>query len=135
MDVYNLHMDAGDAEDDQLARSEQVDQLIERILDYSDGRAVIVAGDTNLNIDRELDEIALQRLMAETGLQDVCRYLECGVESIDRILFRSGAGIDIAPISWWIPEEFVDDNGDDLSDHKPVAAEFEWETARASSIR
>jgi endonuclease/exonuclease/phosphatase family metal-dependent hydrolase len=127
VDVYNLHMDAGGCDGDIAARRVQTEQLVEEINTRSSGKAVIVAGDTNLKISRPDDMVSLDLLLVETGLQDACRFLECGNEIIDRIMFRSSDLVSLTPLSWELPSEFVDPEGNDLSDHLPVSVRFSWE--------
>ena len=127
VDVYNLHMDAGSCDGDVAARRVQTEQLVEEINTRSSGKAVIVAGDTNLKVSRPDDVVSLDFLLLETGLYDACRFLECGNEMIDRIMFRSSDSVSLTPLSWELPPEFVDAEGIDLSDHVPVAVRFSWE--------
>jgi len=126
--VYNLHMDAGSCDADIVARRVQTEQLVEEINIRSSGEAVIVAGDTNLKISRPDDMVSFDFLLLETGLQDACRFLECGNEIIDRIMFRSSDRVSLTPLSWELPPEFIDAEGKDLSDHVPVSARFGWES-------
>jgi endonuclease/exonuclease/phosphatase family metal-dependent hydrolase len=127
VDVYNLHMDAGSCDGDIVARRVQTEQLVEEINIRSSGKAVIVAGDTNLKFSRPDDRVSLDFLLLETGLQDACRFLECGNEIIDRIMFRSSDLVSLTPLSWELPQEFIDAEGNDLSDHMPVSVRFSWE--------
>lgn len=135
VDVYNLHMDAGGSEGDRLARASQVEQLLVTINTRSDGRAVIVAGDTNLLLGRGTDseeipsdDVTLARLLAGAGLVDACEILEAGDCSaqIDRILYRSSGGVTLDAIDWYVDERFVDEDGKRLSDHPAIAARFAW---------
>ncbi len=131
--VVNLHLDAGSADGDQQARREQVEQLIAALQARAADQALIVAGDTNLKperADRPLDAVAFDRLLSATGLRDSCRALDCPQESIDRVLFRSGPAVQLTPLRWSRPPEFVTEQGEDLSDHRPVAVLFSW--ARSS---
>ena len=122
VDVYNCHMDAGNSEGDKAARDKQSEQLAFAINTRSPKRAVIVACDTNMD---EEDELQLERLLSLTELKDSCRELDCPQPyNIDRILYRSGSAVQLEPISWYIPDEFVNEKGEDLSDHKPVAVDF-----------
>jgi hypothetical protein len=122
IDVYNLHMDAGDSDLDRAARAEQVQQLIEAINTRSAYKPTIVAGDTNLD---EFDEPLLTKLLLETGLSDACVDLGCpDVHRIDRILYKGTEYLSLVPMTWRIPEEFVDEEGRPLSDHNPVVVDF-----------
>ena len=127
--VYNHHAEAGGSPGDNEARKAGIEQLAAFIIEHSIGQAVILAGDTNLHgMDAE-DEPVLQALMEATGLVDVCRHLQCPEESIDRVLFRSSDGLTLTPTLWARPTEFVDDEGKDLSDHRPVHVNIDWQTA------
>lgn len=122
VDVYNCHMDAGNSEKDRAARDKQIEQLASAIDARSPERAVIVACDTNIE---EEDELQLERLLSLTGLKDSCRELDCPEPyNIDRILYRSGSWVQLEPISWYIPNDFVNEKGEDLSDHRPVVVDF-----------
>ena len=126
LDVYNLHLEAGGAEEDDAARAAQVEQLLEWMDVRSAGRPVLLMGDTNLHAHDVEDVPVLQRLLADAGLTDVCRALACGDERIDRILIRSSDELELEPLQWWLPHEFVDEDGEPLSDHAPVAARLGW---------
>jgi hypothetical protein len=129
VDVYNLHLDAGSEEGDQQARQAQVEQFLEGCLAKSDGEAIIVAGDTNLKPEREdrpLDAVSFDRLLTEAGLKDACREVGCPEERIDRILFRSSRELRLTPIAYNRRDDFVDPEGNDLSDHLPVEVRFSW---------
>jgi endonuclease/exonuclease/phosphatase family metal-dependent hydrolase len=127
VDVYNLHMDAGGCDGDIHARGVQTKQLLERIRTRSAGKAAIVAGDTNLKNSRPDDVESLESLLSEANLREACLFLNCEKETIDRVLFRGSDSVSLVPISWDHPPQFVDAEGHDLSDHKPVAVRFHWE--------
>jgi hypothetical protein len=124
VDVYNLHMDAGGSQGDLDARAAQTEQLLDMIASRSTGRAIIVAGDTNM---KEADEDTLQSLLEGAGLEDACRYLECGADyHIDRIMFRGSDALALDVLSWELDPAFVDGDGEDLSDHEALVVSFEW---------
>lgn len=124
LDVYNIHLDAGYSDADARTRKSQLAQLWEAIERYSKGRAVIVAGDTNLEPD---ESVTLQAFLNKTKLTDVCQKLACAEpERIDRVLFRSTAAVRLSARSWIIDSSFVDTAGVPLSDHMPVVVEFDW---------
>ncbi len=125
--VYNLHMDAGGAEEDALARQAQIEQLLEDIELNTPEAAIIIGGDTNLKAKRPEDMVVLDKLLDEAGLTDSCRHLECGDERIDRILFRSSESVTLTPLTWSVPDHFIDADGDNLSDHVPVEVRFGWQ--------
>lgn len=132
VDVYNLHMDAGYSAHDRAARALQLDQLADAILRDSAGRAVIVAGDTNIsNSEREL----LEKFERRTGLTDLCRRLPCpGPWRIDRVLFRGGDRVELFARSWRLDSAFVDRSRRPLSDHPALAVQFAWRALRTERI-
>src|SRR6185295_18414199 len=77
VDVYDLHMEAGGDPEDDVLRDEGVTQLSNFIQSHSAGRPVIVGGDFNLHTHAEPDSSQFQRLLAETGVLDVCATLAC----------------------------------------------------------
>jgi hypothetical protein len=129
VDVYNLHMDAGSDVPDYDARVAQVDQLLKEIASRSAGRAVIVAGDTNLKFNKPgIDnEGLLDKLLKSGGLTDACRALSCAEDGrIDRIFYRSSSQLELEALSWAVDSGFVDKDGKDLSDHKAVGVRISW---------
>lgn len=122
IDIYNCHMDAGSSPGDIAARQKQIQQLAEFMDRRSRYHGVILACDTNLESSDQYD---LENLLRITGLQDSCQTLGCSEPGlIDRILYRSSALVQIQPLRWYTPEEFVDEREEPLSDHKPVAVNF-----------
>jgi hypothetical protein len=124
VDVYNLHLDAGRSAADAAAREAQINQLIAALNARSRGRALLVAGDTNVpRAQREL----LQRLERETGLTDACEALRCPEPwRIDRIFYRSSERLRWTPRRWRVDARFVDAERRPLSDHLAVAVELDW---------
>jgi endonuclease/exonuclease/phosphatase family metal-dependent hydrolase len=130
IDVYDVHLDAGPSEADQRAREAQVDQLIDAISRRSAGRALLLAGDTNI---RRHDDL-LQHFERATGLVDACSTLHCPEpRRIDRVFYRSSPALAFAPRKWSIDRRFVDAKGQPLSDHLAVAVEFDWQTRESSA--
>lgn len=127
VDIYNLHMDAGGRDGDFAARASQIAQLLRMINSRSVGKAVIVAGDVNLNLtNRPRDVDMFQTLLEGAGLTDACRSLSCGRELVDRVLFRSSGLIELEALSWGTDEKFVDQDGISLSDHEAVFVRLRW---------
>lgn len=127
IDVYNLHMDSGGSQSDIDSRRMQIAQLLQTIKTRSAGKAVIVAGDTNLNTElRAADAEMLQSLLDGAALTDACRFLACSAEMVDRVLFRKSASLMLKATSWKIDPDFVDEEGNKLSDHFAVAVDFDW---------
>lgn len=128
VDVYNLHMEAGGDPQDEVLREQGVDQLLAAMSTYSAGRAIIIGGDFNLHTDEEPDGTTYQRLLTSAGLTDTCTAVGCADPGrIDKFAFRSNDAVAITPLSWSNEDAlFQDGNGDDLSDHEPIAVQFDW---------
>jgi hypothetical protein len=123
--VVDLHGEAGEGPDDEVARAAGFAQLTEWMSEH-DGEAVLVGGDTNLHGDFPVDAALLQQFLDDTGLADACRTLACGDEQIDRFFFRSGDDLALEVSSWALAGEFVDDGGVALSDHPAVRLDVAW---------
>lgn len=135
IDIYNLHLDSGGSPDDTEARRSQVAQLLKAINTHSSGNAVIIAGDLNLNTIRRPNDVQIfETLLAHAGLNDVCRSLSCGTELVDRVLYRNGNSLMLRAISWELDDNFVDELGQDLSDHKAVSVRFKWESQETEML-
>jgi hypothetical protein len=138
VDVYDLHGEAGGSEDDQALQADDYEQLAAFIAEHSEGRAVIVAGDTNLHTDLEhpdngdgADIEIWDRFIAEAGLTDACTATDCPeTGDIDKVAYRGGGGVEMEATAHDFPDEtFVDTAGEDLSDHEPLAVDFDWRAA------
>ncbi len=124
VDLYDLHADAGRSSGDAKARQKQMNQLAAYITANSAGKAVLVAGDTNI---KQEDEAQLTSLMTGANLTDACRKLGCAEPyRIDRILYRDGGGVVFTPTKWTVDMTFVDGSSAQLSDHEPIAVDFAW---------
>lgn len=137
VDVYNLHGEAGSTPDDQRLQADDFEQLAAFVESHSAGRAIILAGDTNLHTDTTPDpdhpegngDLAIwEQFLERTGLTDVCGPLACtDADKIDKAAFRDGDGVRFEPISReWATDEFVRDDGEPLSDHPPLVVRFSW---------
>jgi len=132
VDIYNLHADSGTSPADYSTRDSNFNQLVDAIALYSAGHAVIVVGDMNsLFCD---GEIGVRKLLT-IGFQD--GWLEtynngvqpdnCDEGSIDKILFRSSAVVDLSLLAFLNERDnFLDENGVELADHDPRSAEFAY---------
>jgi endonuclease/exonuclease/phosphatase (EEP) superfamily protein YafD len=125
LDVYNVHGDAGRHPEDERARRAQFRELADFISRYSAGRAVLVAGDTNLQAPVEADEETLTEFMAMTGTRIVARVLD-EPDDVDRFFFRSGDDIVFEVVNSRVVTEFRDEDGAPLSDHEAISATFRW---------
>lgn len=149
VDFYNLHANAGGAEQDLEARRKNIAQVCAYIDANSEGRPVVVMGDFNCRYTREADDI---RLFLERGFSDVWIELIRGgnvpekgaasltgcsasatspdCETVDKILYRSNDQVIITPLEFKKPrEEFMRD-GKELSDHIPVYASMRFELTK-----
>ena len=149
IDLYNAHTQAQTTLYDLRARRSNVEQLAEAIRENSAGHAVLVMGDTNTRYSRAADNI---RVLAErNGLTDawvatqragvppaagspalVCdkAVADETCEVVDKIMFRSGGGVDLRLDAFRREhEDFLDARGRPLSDHAPISARFTWSTA------
>lgn len=127
VDVYNSHLEAGGGEDDDAARTEQVSQLIAAMNGWSEARAIVFLGDTNLHASDPDDLPELERWMADVGLVDACEATECPEDDhIDRIFFRPGGGVEWVADGWANEPDFFGAEGVPLSDHPALSAAFSW---------
>jgi hypothetical protein len=129
IDLYDLHMDSGDAAADVAARAQQAEQLLAFIEHRSAEHAVIVAGDTNMG--RESEQI-LQGILKRAALTDACRTLSCSRPNlIDRVLYRSSAAVALRATNYLIDKRFVRaEDGEQLSDHWAVGVVMQWSRER-----
>ena len=129
VDVYTLHADAGGAPADDAARRAGFEQLAAWMEAHSAGRAVILGGDTNLHTHPGSDDANIwAAFLARTGLEDVCDALESSDRAcIDKFAFRSGAGVELRPLSGTFEvRKFRDAEGRPLSDHDALAVKWRW---------
>ncbi len=128
VDVYNLHMEAGGAVEDEALRDAAVTQVLDFMAIHSVGRAVIVAGDFNLHLEDEPDATQYQRLIDDGGLTDSCDALSCaGPLQIEKVLFRSNADVTLTPLTWSLEDAvFEREDLEPLSDHPALAVRFRW---------
>lgn len=138
VDVYDLHGEAGGSAKDQELQADDFEQLAAYIDAHSKGRAVIVAGDTNLHTDRVHPDSAKgadigiwKRFLDATGLTDSCAATSCpDTGRIDKVAFRSAGGVTLEATSRKVEaSRFVDAKGEDLSDHQAVSVRFRWKAA------
>ncbi len=136
VDVYDLHGEAGGTATDQALQHDGYAQLAAFISTYSAGRAVILAGDTNLHTDvtdpsdpDQADARIWSDFLAATGLTDTCAELSCDAPgNIDKAAYRDGGGVDLTVVRHEYPTaDFLDASGADLSDHPPLAVGFSWD--------
>lgn len=136
VDVYTLHGEAGATDEDQRLQDADFVELADYIAQTSAGRAVVVGGDTNLHTHSDhpdghdgADDVVWESFLAQTGMTDACTAADCReTDAIDKIAFRNGGGLTLTVTSLTFPrEQFRDADGQDLSDHPPLAVAFHWE--------
>jgi len=126
LDVYNTHHEAGGGDEDNAVRLGQVQEVLAAMDEHSAGRAVLFLGDFNLHGGDDEDQPCID-LYEGYGLVDACDALSCPDPGrIDRAWFRSGDDVEITPTSWEVQVHFVDELGEHLSDHEPIAFGFDW---------
>jgi hypothetical protein len=126
LDLYNLHADAGDSEHDVDTRRRGFEQLARYIVDRGNDRAVVVAGDTNLDVRDPGDRATLREFQNRTGLADMGPESGPGHASVDRVLVRSSNALGLEPLTWRTDGRFVDSMGEALSDHPAIAVRIAW---------
>jgi endonuclease/exonuclease/phosphatase family metal-dependent hydrolase len=127
VDILNTHMEAGGGAEDNEARGSNLQQIVEGLETWSSGQALIVMGDTNLHPGDPAEQPLIDALVSEVGLEDTCTATGCTeTDHIDRIFYRSGGNVELSATGWTREESFVDDEGEDLSDHPAISARFSW---------
>ena len=146
IDLYNVHMDAYRTEADQYAKKAQLIQLTEYMKTHSNGRPVIVTGDTNLTFHTDPLANTYSILIEENGLRDCWvelkndgNYMQAEKDqaiidgwyekfgghdwgrwdSVERLLYKNCGGLSFAPVCF--EYEVYSDNADDkksLTDHR-----------------
>lgn len=149
--VYNMHMDATLDEDeaeqngekDRLARTAQIIQLREDVMQNLDSRPVIITGDLNCLYGRDELKQELIDAINESGratAADVWVELKqggvyptesatetaSGEETLDKIIYINPVmGTQIEPVAFSTDREGYLHDGKPLGDHWPVAATFQ----------
>lgn len=125
VDFWNLHLDAGDSDDDRAARAAQLESLAARVTELSGAAPIVVAGDFNLSADEPKDHALLERFRAALDLRDSgARSADDGRfphKHIDYILYRPAAGAALEPVEAGEAREFSDAD-QTLSDHPALFA-------------
>lgn len=136
IDVYDLHANAGVSNGDLEARRANILQLCAYINFRSKDHAVIILGDTNCRYSRTGDNI---RELLALGFKDAwvekvkngVPPLQNGVvdttEVVDKVFYRSNQQIQLTALEYALPSnDFLDNNGEWLSDHRPLFAKFQF---------
>lgn len=146
IDVYDIHADADVDEGSCEARRDNMNQLAALIKERAEGKAVIVIGDTNSRYTRSQDNFE-EAVLNTCGLKDVWIQIvrngqvphdgealidksnpnSVNNEVVDKIWYRSGENIDLEAFNYnLIIDKFVDSSGNQLSDHYPIEAQFNY---------
>ena len=140
LDFYDIHADAyGDA-GSTAAREVQFRQLADLLKSRTIDRPIIITGDFNTSLHHGNDSGLYENLMAECSLDDAWITLfnngntddfsehhdsAALWDSIEKVLFRSGGGVELTPASFAY-EYLTDDDGVSLSDHPSVVCSFTY---------
>lgn len=120
LDFWNVHLDAGEGDDDRAARAAQLDNLVKRVRELSGKNALVIAGDLNLPDETAEDHMLLERFSQALELVDSgARSAPDGrfaQKHIDYILYRDGPGVWLEPLEVGEAREFSDGPAP-LSDH------------------
>lgn len=131
IDLYVVHIDAGTDPRSLEARADNFRQLAEHINARTEDRAVIVIGDFNCRLSRERGTGMYDQLIAGAGLRDTWvevhnggnyiytddeSWTDPGVESVDRVMFKNGGGVEFTAES--IENiQLLNEKGKTLTDH------------------
>jgi endonuclease/exonuclease/phosphatase family metal-dependent hydrolase len=144
IDFYNLHTNAESDAASIAARADNLLQLSNFIVANSDGDAVVVMGDTNgrytrdsalrllLTVNSMIDPwITLVRHGSIPALGDsaiVCTFPDetDSCEIVDKIYYRSSKYVQLTPSGYQVLHNFVNAQGQQLSDHLPLTANFTY---------
>lgn len=128
VNFLDTHLEAGGGDADDEARVSQIEQVVDLLQGWSADRPVVFTGDFNLHVGDDPDDEQLDRLIGGGGLHDCCEAFGCDDPShIDRIFFRNSEQLTWTVEGWRdLSQEFVDEEGVDLSDHPPIEATLNW---------
>ncbi|KAK2787736.1 hypothetical protein FQN53_004759 [Emmonsiellopsis sp. PD_33] len=146
VDMYNLHADAGSEPADVDARASNFQQVADYIASNSANNPVIVFGDTNFRYTTAGEH--LRSFLSQTGLKDPWVELIRGgiapdegtdailcenpstintCEIVDKIFYRGSSSVKLEATYWsYESSRFLQDDGNILSDHNPITANFTW---------
>lgn len=124
VDVWNTHLDAGGSFGDYEARRAQLARLQREIRIRSRGRAVIVGGDFNTDLEIERERGLIEGFASALGLTIGAVPAGAWPERIDYILHRSGDHVSLNALEVGLAPEFVLPDGKPLSDHPALRARF-----------
>jgi endonuclease/exonuclease/phosphatase family metal-dependent hydrolase len=125
LDVWDTHLDAGPGDQDEAARTTQLDRLARAVEARSAGRAVVVGGDFNLSWNAPRERALLEGFARRVGLAIAAQTPPDTWRSrLDYLLYRDGGGVALEVVRRGLACDFVDRDGDPLSDHPAIFATF-----------
>jgi len=150
-DLYIMHMDAEVSTGDIEARASQLTQLADAILASSNGRPIIVMGDTNCRYTRDrVKTLFIDAINADSRFTVKDPWVEYGQDGIypacngnsimaseygyrkgevvDKVFYINNTESDIRLVAESYVQDlsFVDDSGTALADHWPCVVEFSY---------
>ncbi|HXV36650.1 MAG TPA: endonuclease/exonuclease/phosphatase family protein [Myxococcota bacterium] len=129
LDLYNTHLESGTSERSARIRREQLELLARAIEARPAARALIVAGDFNVEFNRSSDRETILNFRRRLQLGDTGAGPELPYwRERDYILFRAGRETQLRVERAGEAREFVDRDRA-LSDHPALFAEFRAERA------
>lgn len=157
VDIYTLHMDAGSEPADIAARESQIRQLVGAVLQADTTHPKIIMGDTNCRYTREQLKALLIDSLNNSGLYtcadawvETCKdgYPVYGTEPllvdslgliqgevVDKIIYINPRfGDHLILKNFQQNDDLVDENGEMLSDHRPMEATFEIEKSLVNPV-
>jgi endonuclease/exonuclease/phosphatase family metal-dependent hydrolase len=136
VDLYVIHAESGGSDPDQRLQADDFQELGDYVERQSAGRAVLVAGDTNLHTDASHpdaegvgDTIIWTDFLNRLDLSDACTATVCEHDDlVDKIAYRSGGHVELSATTYEVPSSrFRDTQGEGLSDHEPIVVRLHWE--------
>lgn len=127
IDIYDLHLDAGPSHADHKVRTAQLEVLRAEVNRLSSNRALIIAGDFNLDSRTPRDRILLDSFSSDLQLAHSGAGGSAVVwpEQIDHIYYRSNESTKLKVITAGEAKEFRTPEQMPLSDHPAVFTKFE----------
>lgn len=154
IDAYNLHADAGTEPADITARAANLKQVSDHIKTYSDGNPVLVFGDTNSRYTRtgdvpsifttengmtdawvELAKSGVAPVQGSSGLVCTNPSNTTACEIVDKAWYRGSPALTLKATSFqYAGNQFLQEDGNILSDHDPVLVDFDWSLSNTLRI-
>ncbi len=123
--IINTHMDAGRRDSDRYAREKQLEHIVSTIRKKKDIKALIVAGDLNLNSNDPGDMQLLKKFKNELSLMDTFEgtQIDGRWSILDYILLKQGEDVRFKINSVGEDRSFFTEEGP-LSDHPALFIEL-----------